>query len=218
MITRFPHLITLSIAKTLRPTYRYLCSLGLSSSQLGTLLASYPYTLAYSVPNKLEPAVSFLVHELGVPRSSLAKLLLRKPQLLGYSIANKLRPTVAFFTHELGFSLNTVAAMVVRCPALLGYSVSRNLRPTAHFLCSSARLYNASEADWSRQLQASPQLLTYSLEQRIKPRVKATVACLHKKPLSAATVARALKATNKSFGNAFVLTKQKNPPLTTGRP
>jgi hypothetical protein len=115
VITRFPQLITLSIDKTLAPTLRYLNSLGFTSSEVGTLLASFPYILAYSVQNKLGPAVTFLVHELGVPRDSLAKLLLRKPQLLGYSIVNKLRPTVAFFTHELGLSLRTVAVMVVRC-------------------------------------------------------------------------------------------------------
>jgi hypothetical protein len=114
VITRFPQLITLSIDKTLAPTLRYLNSLGFTSSEVGTLVASYPYILAYSVQNKLGPAVTFLVHELGVPRDSLAKLLLRKPQLLGYSIVNKLRPTVAFFTHELGLSLRTVAVMVVR--------------------------------------------------------------------------------------------------------
>ena len=77
---------------------------------------------------------------------------------------------------------------------MLGYSVNCNLRPTTHFLCSSARLYNVSEGDWTRQLEASPQLLTYSLEHRIKPRVRAALAHVHKRPLSAASVGMGMYA------------------------
>ena len=161
--------------------------------------------------------LDFLIREVCIPLEAIPKVLHRKPQLLGYSLAHKLRPTAAFFMQELGLAPQHLAAMVARCPALLGYSVADNLRPTIEFLRASGREYNATAEDWRRELIAAPQLLTYSLEKRIKPRVgecislaaaaaavpelagvaggKGPKSRLRKRPLSAAAVARALKMT-----------------------
>jgi len=57
---------------------------------------------------------------------------------------------------------------------------------------------NSTWDDWTKQVVASPQLLTYSLQHRIKPRVRDTLAHvqIRNRPLSAAVVARALKTSS----------------------
>jgi mTERF domain-containing protein len=175
----------------------------IANTQVSSIITSFPYILAYSVDKKIAPAVEYFVHELGISRGALAKILLRKPQLLGYSIPNKLRPTVAFFMHELEVTRLQVALMLVRCPALLGYSITDNLLPTLEFLRSTASLYNATVRDWIPQVLAAPQLLTYSLEQRIKPRIREALQSLRKRPSSAAAVAHAIKTSNESFQKSY---------------
>jgi len=44
---------------------------------------------------------------------------------------------------------------------------------------SAASQHNMSAQDWNDQLVASPQLLTYSLEHRIKPRIQETLLTVH---------------------------------------
>ena len=71
---------------------------------------------------------------------------------------------VQYFT-SIGMSASQVAKVVSSNPNLLGLKVQTNLAPTYQFLESVSATPNVL-AD----IVAMPQILTYSLDKRIKPR------------------------------------------------
>ena len=185
LIVSNPTILNLS-HDTLRAKADALSSLGVPD--VGFVLCRNPSLLAMSIADNILPKVQFL-KDLGV---DIPRVLTLHPSVLTLSLTENLRPTVAFL-RESGLDPTVV---VPRSPAILGLSVERNLRPTMAFLKESGldptvvlsrypSLLGLTQENMRpkfaflsemgvtlAQIQAFPTVLTYSLENRLRPRLE----------------------------------------------
>eukprot|EP01018_Ginkgo_biloba_P012125 Gb_32120 [translate_table: standard] len=101
VIYNAPQLLGLREEK-MRPTVKFLESIGVKGSSLRKVLKLKPMILAHSVEAKLRPNINFL-ENLGIDKFDIGKLVTRHPQLLTLSVEKNLEPTVRYFL-ELGFT------------------------------------------------------------------------------------------------------------------
>eukprot|EP00850_Spirogloea_muscicola_P002958 SM000011S19136 [mRNA] locus=s11:996366:1007475:- [translate_table: standard] len=160
VVSRAPQLLALSVEENLRPAVKFLNSLGLEGSDLVKVLQKRPQLLGFT-ERKLRANLAFL-EELGLNDLEMRKLVNKGPVLLTLSLDNNLIPTRNFF-YSKGFSRDDLATMLIRLPGLLGYKVSTVLEPKYEYI---TRIMERS----LEEIVKFPQIFSYSLSCRIKPR------------------------------------------------
>eukprot|EP00850_Spirogloea_muscicola_P001022 SM000004S14892 [mRNA] locus=s4:32935:43984:- [translate_table: standard] len=160
VVSRAPQLLALSVEENLRPAVKFLNSLGLEGSDLVKVLQKRPQLLGFT-ERKLRANLAFL-EELGLNELEMRKLVNKGPVLLTLSIDNNLIPTRDFF-YSKGFSRDDLATMLIRLPGLLGYKVSTVLEPKYEYI---TEIMERS----LEEIVKFPQIFSYSLSCRIKPR------------------------------------------------
>ncbi|KAB1211777.1 Sister chromatid cohesion 1 protein 2 [Morella rubra] len=158
VIHRFPPLLTYSKQKV-KTTIEFLYEMGLSAESIGKILTRCPSIISHSVENKLRPTAKYF-QSFGV---DVSVLLHRCPQTFGLSIEGNLKPVTEFFL-ERGYSIDEIGTMISRHGALYSFSLSGNMIPKWEFFLTMD--YPNSE------LVKFPQYFGYSLEERIKPRIR----------------------------------------------
>ncbi len=196
-VARFPAVGGLETSQRIEGLFDYFeeC-VGLSHTDLGTLVAGYPQVLGLCVEANVAPTVDYLA-SLGADVKRLCK---QQPQLLGLSLDANIRPTVEYLERlgvdvrrvvrvhpaALGLSvrdkieplvaylakegMREVPRVLSRQPAVLSLSIESNLRPKLCYLRSIGM------DDVGRQLDANPGLLTISLDANIRPTVEVLTA------------------------------------------
>ncbi|XP_072983412.1 protein SEEDLING LETHAL 1, chloroplastic [Typha latifolia] len=176
---------------TLRAAVALLLSLGLSAADVRRAAGMCPELLAAS-PSSLSLTLSFLLREARVPAADLPRVLRRRPRLLVSSVSQRLRPTLYFlqtlgvspiaphapllscsvedkflprleFLEKAGLQPREARAMARRFPQLFCYSIEKNLEPKVAFLIREMRR-------GLNELKEFPQYLSFSLDERIRPR------------------------------------------------
>jgi hypothetical protein len=100
----------------------------------------------------------------------VAKVLAAQPCILSFSLTDNLMPKFNFIQSRLGTTRQEFGKMVAKFPALLTLSIDKNLAPKLDLLLEEASVP-------AETLIRSPQLLGYSLENRILPRYTPLPLC-----------------------------------------
>ncbi|KAL7471351.1 hypothetical protein ACHAXS_011665 [Conticribra weissflogii] len=167
VVVSYPKLFSHSLEKTLLPKVNFLRGLdgrerekeerclALSKSEVSQVVAKFPPTLWLSEEN-LTSKLEFLSESLDLDQKELRALVVSYPQILGLSVENNLRPKMEFFLHP--------NATISKAP--LRNSGSTQDHDDAVVNCGLSK----------RQLKEfvlyQPALLAYSLEKRLKPRIR----------------------------------------------
>ena len=116
-----------NLDKKIKPIVEFLLELGVSRSDIPTIIYKRPQLCGISLSESLKPTMTYL-ENFGVDQSKWAKVIHRFPALLTYS-RQKLKGTVDYLT-ELGVSEENIGKILTRCPHITSYSVDVKLRPT----------------------------------------------------------------------------------------
>ncbi|KAL7549913.1 hypothetical protein ACHAWF_016548 [Thalassiosira exigua] len=163
------------------------------------VVCSYPAVFSHSLEKTLLPNVEFLCrgdegHSLGLSRSELSQVIGAFPPTLWLSKEN-LKSKLDFLTKSLGLTPRELQTIIVSYPSILGLSLQRNLIPKMYFFLDATEWDSISKVDRvssgtsSKQSDGTincgltrdqlkgfvmyqPALLGYSLENRIKPRIR----------------------------------------------
>ena len=198
ILARFPPIVGYSIENKMIPIMQFLNGIGISGSQFGRILTRSPSIIGCSIEEKLKPTVEYLNKVLGIPLQEFSAIVSRHPQILGLSVRDNLQRTVMYY-ESMGLTKEDIALLVRKQPAVLSYSVENNLKLKVKFLngcgftdeqlaimikrCPGVLsasittnlirkieyLQMVMEGELE-ELVEFPHYVTYSLNQRIKPR------------------------------------------------
>ncbi|TYG79654.1 hypothetical protein ES288_D02G155800v1, partial [Gossypium darwinii] len=117
-LTRCPRLLVSSVPTQLRPTLRFLTSVGLVLNSHTTLL------LVSDVENTLKPKINFL-QSLGFDEPEVNRMVVRSPGLLTLSVENNMSPKAEFFLEEMEGDLEELK----RFPQYFSFSLEKKIKP-----------------------------------------------------------------------------------------
>ncbi|CAE7809086.1 unnamed protein product [Symbiodinium sp. CCMP2592] len=175
LIDSFPSVLGCNVEANLKPTVEWVKGLGLSQSQVATLILRHPQllglsievakvilgrpqTLGYSLEANLKPTVEW-IKGLGLSQSQVAKVILRRPQVLGLSIEANLKPSVEWIK-GLGLSQSQIARVIATFPPVLGLSIEANLKPKVGWF----KWLGLSQSQVAKVIATFPQVLGLSIE------------------------------------------------------
>ena len=94
------------------------------------------------------------------------------PQVLGFSIVDKVQPTMTFLTDQVfDGDLTRCRQFVVKQPSIWNKSIEKNLKPKVDYL--QRVVFCGDQESFMESILRNPAILaTYSLENRIRPRVE----------------------------------------------
>eukprot|EP00741_Cyanophora_paradoxa_P013365 tig00020684_g12907.t1 len=136
-------------------------ALGVEGADLAEVLTRNPHALAPGVPALAGALREALAGRLGLEPAEIASIVSRAPELLIWPAG----PRVVRELLRYGFAASLVADMARRCPKALLVDVEQALLPKLDFL---TKQHGVS----LHAIAASPVILTYSLEDRLAPRVE----------------------------------------------
>ena len=88
------------------------------------------------------------------------------------SILDNLEPKLEWLQQNLSLSEDELSEMIQKQPALFGYNIPNNLEPTLDFYINAL----GSKSDAISYVKQKHKSFSYSLEKRLKPRLKQTQA------------------------------------------
>ena len=142
--------------------------LALDDTSLNRMILRMPKLLSYSIPNKIEPTLEWLQRRLELDDAALSKMILLNPSILGNSITDNLEPKLEWLQQHLSLTDDELSDMIQKQPALFGYNIPNNLEPTLDFYIGAL----GSKRDAITYVRQKPKSFSYSLEKRLKPRLK----------------------------------------------
>lgn len=124
----------------------------------------YPQLLTCEPYTDLYPVLDFLLNDVKIPFPGIRKAVIRCPRLLICDVDEQLRPTL-WFLRKIGF----VGSNSITCQTtlLLVSNVEGTLMPKLDYLMSLGFEYE----EVVNMVLRSPALLTYSIENNLKPKV-----------------------------------------------
>lgn len=170
MISLYPSVFMYSVDKRLRPTVAFFRD-EICSSKWKWIACRYPQIFSHSVDNTLRPRASFMIESLGLERrADLAHIASKFPPVFWLPEDNILTK-MAYLKEALELSTSELRNVLVTFPQVLGLSLEKNLQPTIEFLLSQ----DGAELDVKYLkyfVLYQPALLAYSLDNRIRPRIR----------------------------------------------
>jgi len=166
VIEKAPSLLALSTSNNLQPIIDFLTDpqgLAIGRAKVGAMVAQQPQILMSSLEHKLKPCVAFLQEELSLSVSQASKVVQGSPSLLGFSVSANLQGKVDFYSTVLGVTRAQVGSMLFKFPTLLSLSIKGNVKLKLRYML---RYMHVDK----QVIVTSPQLLAYSLRNRIYPR------------------------------------------------
>nr|GFC19206.1 transcription termination factor MTEF1, chloroplastic [Tanacetum cinerariifolium] len=151
--------------QTLKSVENCLSSMGIFRSEFGRILDMYPQLLTCDPHLDLYPVFGFLLYDVGLEFFDIRKSVIRCPRLLICNVEHQLKPTLLFL-RKLGFvGCNRITSQTT---VLLVSSVEGTLMPKLEYLMGLGFEYE----DVVNMVLRSPGLLTFSIENNFKPKVK----------------------------------------------
>jgi len=179
MVERHPQLIHYDLELNVKPTMSYLRDdLGITGGYLVKMMMRQPKSLSYSLEYKLKPLAEFFVGH-GIEEEKIGKILRRCPEVIGLSIPNNLQTTVEWLL-DLGIEpgIKGVGGLIVKWPKILAMSERDNLTPTVN------KFYRLgiSKQSLAKAVSEFPQILSFSVEANIAPKVEFLVRMMGRDP------------------------------------
>ncbi|RZC64579.1 hypothetical protein C5167_008269 [Papaver somniferum] len=176
----------------LQNNIEFLVSCGICRTQVTKLVFNFPRFFVIN-PDTMNECVK-RVNQFGYDRSS--KMYLHAIRVMGSMSRQKWEMKLDLF-RSLGFSENQILFMFQRAPQVFAIS-DKKIKDSVEFLTSTGRCSNVVFA-------LAPELLIYSLENRIKPRIQ-VLEILERMDLvpSKTTVTNCLKMTDDRFIAKYV--------------
>ena len=164
MVVRWPSMLFYRVDSHLRPNVNFLRNLG-SADWMGwkLIVVSYPQVLTLSLES-LKEKLPYLSRLFGI--AACENLVARYPPLFWLS-PSLLESKVNFLKEELRLSAQELELVLETFPQVLGLAVEANLQPKIQFL----RQY-LTEDKLKEFVLYQPSLLAYSMENRLRPRIR----------------------------------------------
>mmetsp|Transcript_19855 Transcript_19855/g.29461 ORF Transcript_19855/g.29461 Transcript_19855/m.29461 type:complete len:164 (+) Transcript_19855:710-1201(+) len=119
--------------------------------------------------DKMEPNLNWIQKRLNFLHAQTRKIIINHPNILYSSIEDNMEPKLKWLQRRLFWENNNELSNIIqKMPTLLGCSVQSNLEPTLDFYMEMIGDENFAITT----LKHNPLLFTYSLEKRLKPRLK----------------------------------------------
>ncbi|KAG0454938.1 hypothetical protein HPP92_024230 [Vanilla planifolia] len=121
ILTRCPQIISYSVDDKLRPTARYLVSLGID---VASLMRRCPQTFGLSVDGSIKPVNEFFL-ERGYSVDEISTMVLRYAPLYTFSLSSNLVPKWNYF-----LTMDYPRSEIVKFPHYFGYSLCKRIKPS----------------------------------------------------------------------------------------
>lgn len=161
-LSEYPHLSSHLIDGHLRPSLKYFLSIGITPSELESMVSRFPMITSYSVESKIKPVVDFLL-SMGVTIRDIPKIALKRPQLFGCSLEDNIKPMVLLL-EGLGVEPERWAKILAAFPHILTYSAAK-VDMVVRYLAEMGM----SPKESGRILTRFPHIVGYSVEEKLKP-------------------------------------------------
>ncbi|GAB2229741.1 hypothetical protein Drorol1_Dr00013993 [Drosera rotundifolia] len=151
VLIRRPTIVSFSVEDKLRPTAKYLSSLGVDVT---VIMQGAPAILTLSIENNLRPMTDFFL-EKGYSMEEIAMMIQRFPSLYNYSLFKNVLPKWEFF-----LSMGYPRSELVKFSTYFGYSLEGRIKPryARMKLCgvrlSLNRLLSSSDNNLDKALKA----------------------------------------------------------------
>ncbi|XP_078432984.1 mitochondrial transcription termination factor family protein isoform X2 [Wolffia australiana] len=149
ILTRCPHIISYSVDDKLRPTAKYLNSIGID---VASLVSRCPQTFGLSVEASLKPIAAFFL-ERGFSQEELAVMVAKYGALYTFSLRGNLGPKWEFF-----LSTGYPREELVKFPHYFGYSLEARIKPRYATMAQAGvrlvlnQLLSVSDAEFEKVL------------------------------------------------------------------
>ncbi len=169
LLLAYPQILNYNFDRTIIPMALYFVKeLEFSFSEFRNILLRFPRIVTYSLP-KTKHAVGYFRFELGMSASQVKRVLYGAPSLVGLNTDVNVKRKVEFLQTSLGLSDDQLRTLVATMPSLLVLNSDINLQPKLDYLRDTLQ----SDSVLRDTVLRLPTLLGYSLEKRIRPRMKA---------------------------------------------
>lgn len=142
--------------------------LGCSQAEVARVVARSPAVLSHPRA-RLQRLLDFLRDDMGCSVEEARSIVLAQPQVFSYSPQRNLAPKVAYLA-SLGIAGADTVRIFSECPQVIGASLSA-IQSKVDYLAGQWGLSPAELVEY-------PQYLSYSLQQRIRPRHRYAVETL----------------------------------------
>ncbi|KAL5197690.1 hypothetical protein ABZP36_001202 [Zizania latifolia] len=148
-------------------TVQYLKEFGLSTEELGKLLAFKPQLMACSIEERWRPLVKYLYH-LNISQDGVKRMLMVKPTIFCLDLETVIAPKVQFL-QDIGVRSDATGGVLVKFPPALTYSLYKKIRPVVIYLMTKA---GVKQEDIGKVIALDPQLLCCSIVSKLEISVK----------------------------------------------
>ena len=168
MILAAPSVLGFSTEHNVAPKLDWLQRrLDLDPGALGKMMRKYPMLFGHGVETNIEPTLEWLQQRLDLKDAAVRKMVRRNPTILGMS-HDAMEPKLMWLQRRLDLNEASVSEMIQKMPSLLGFNVDANLKPTLDFYIDAL----GDEEEALRLVVPDPSLFTYSLKNRLTPRLE----------------------------------------------
>jgi len=168
MIQKCPTLFCYSVDTNIEPTLDWLQNrLDLVDPAVGKILQRHPTIICMRI-DAMEPKLNWLQQRLNLNDAQLSRMIQRLPSLLGCSVDANIEPTLNWLQQQLDLDDASVSKMIQKMPPLLACNIDTNLKPTLDFYINAL----GDEEEALRIVIRDPSLFTYSLKNRLNPRLE----------------------------------------------
>ena len=140
---------------------------NMEDTALSKLIRRLPHILSYSITDNMEPKLDWLQERLQLDETALSNVIFLNPSTLSCS-TDVLEDKLMWIQQRLYLTDEELSKMIQQYPALLGCNIDSNLEPTLDFYIDALGDENQALALVTR----NPSSFAYSLENRLKPRLK----------------------------------------------
>lgn len=161
-LSDYPHLGARVVDGQLEPSLTYLLTIGITPSELESMVSRFPTITTYSVEGKMKPVVDFLL-SMGVAIRDIPRIAQKRPQLFGCSLEENIKPMVLLL-EGLGVEPERWAKILAAFPHILTYSAAK-----VDLVMKYLTELGMSPKDSGRILTRFPHIVGYSVEEKLKP-------------------------------------------------
>jgi len=169
LILTVPNVLTFSTEDNVVPKLDWLQQrLNLEDAALSKMIQKCPTLFCYSVETNIEPTLHWLQQRLNLNDAQLSKMIQKYPSVLTCNVDTNVKPTLYWLQQRLDLNDASVSEMIQKMPTLLGCNIDTNLKPTLDFYINAL----GDEEEALCMVVPDPSLFTYSLKNRLNPRLK----------------------------------------------
>jgi mTERF domain-containing protein len=167
LLLKYPPILDYNLNNHILPISRYLVvELEFAPIEVRQILLKFPRLITWSI-FKIKHVVGYLRYELGMDAAQVKRILYQAPQVIGLSETN-LKNKVQYLRETFAFKEEELRKVVAGMPTLILCSTDTNLHPKIEFLSGVL-----GDRELRGAILLQPSLLGYSLDKRIRPRMKA---------------------------------------------